>query len=210
MGINAIKIFFGFLAYANVKSVAANAEGLLMDSLSFDRLKVTNLSSSCASECERLKIALQHNEIWALKVNDASGRKSIEFFWGNSYFFGSEFACKMLNNPPEIHLLPSENNPLNRETLSIKPDFPVEYRVIYYTHRSPLQFNAEMFNRSILHVGLCLPQSCTELDLSILSNVLKEISFSDATVYGDVKFVASKRLKLRSNPLDNPFVSTFV
>lgn len=205
-----IKAFFALLVFVNLKICSVHGEGLLVDFLSFDQLKVTNLTTSCASECQKLKRGLQNNEIWALKVNDASGRKAIEFFWGNNYFLGSEFACKSLNDPPEIYLLPSADEILDRETLQIKPDFPVEYRMIYYTHRSPLQFNAEMFNRSILHVGLCLPQSCTEIDLSWLSEAMRVKSFGDAKVYGEVKFFGSKRLVLRSNPLDNNFVSTLM
>lgn len=208
-----IKIFFALLVFANLKicTVHGEGEGLLMDFVSYDdETKVTNVTAICARECQQLKRALKSKEIWALKVNDASGRKAIEFFWGNNYFLGSEFACKSLNNPPEIFLLPSADGVLDRETLQIKPAFPVEYRMIYYTHRSPVQFNAEMFNRSLLHVGLCLPQSCSEVDLTVLSNALRVKSFSDAKIYGEVKFLSSKRLRLRSNPLDNKFLSSFM
>lgn len=207
---NRHNFFFGVLVLVNVNILSVHCEGLLLDFVSYDESKVSNISELCERECQQLKQALHNNEIWALKVNDASGRKSIEYFWGNNYFLGSEFACKLLNDPPQIYLVPSENRIMDKETLTIKPEFPVEYRVIYYTHNSPLQFNAEMFNRSILHVGLCLPQSCSNFDLKILSNSMIEKSFSNRKMFGDVKFVSSKRLVLRSNPLDNYFVSSFM
>lgn len=205
-----VEILFKILIFVNLAISVVKSEGLLSDFLSYDGSKVTNLTKVCAHQCQQLKVALQHDKIWALKVNDASGRKSIEYFWGNNYFFGSESACKLLNDPPKIDLVPKENRIMDLSTLTIKSEFPVEYRVIYYTHRSPLQFNAEMFNRSILHVGLCLPKSCTNFDMEILSNILIENSFSDKKVYGDVEFVSSKRLALRPNPLDSNFVSSFM
>lgn len=188
------------------------SEGFLSDFVSFDELEASKVSKVCASECEKLKVSLQANEAWALKAEDASGRKPIEYFWGNNFFLGSEFMCEMLEDPKKIYLAPSENRLMNLSSLKVKSEFPVEYRVIFLTQKSSLQFNAEMFNHSIIHIGLCLPKSCSELDLEVLSNLLIEKSFNHhpTEIYGEVKFLNSKRLELRFDFLNDIFVTSFL
>lgn len=199
------------IIFTSVGFDSASGEGFLTDFLSFDELKASKVSKVCVYECEKLKVSLQANETWALKVDDASGRKTIEYFLGNNYFLGSESMCKALNNPPRIYLAPRNHRLLNLSSLEVKSEFPVAYRVIYLTHTSSLQFNAEMFNHSIIHIGLCLPNSCSKMDLEVLSNLLIDKTFvNQEEVYGVVKFLNSKRLGLRLDFLNDIFVTSFL
>lgn len=181
------------------------SEDLLLDFLSFNESEV-KLSEFCEIETRKLGNAIKNEEIWALKVNDASGRKSKEFFMGNNYLLGSEIGCEKLNDTPEIILIKDDSRIMNLKTTKIKSEVAVKYQVIYLKHSSPLQFNANIFNRSILHISLCIPKSCNSNDIEILGRQLIKTSFNNTESYGNVEFVGSKILNLRSNFTSDIFV----
>lgn len=166
--------------------------------------EISTVSDLCARDCETIKIALESNETWALEVQDASGREPIEYFWGNNFFLGSEIECQMLDNSFE------ESGLVNLSYYKVKSKVPVEYRMIYLTHSSKLQFKVKTYHsrdRKILHIGFCLPKSCSNRDLEVLSKLLIKESFSDQDeVYGDVEFLDSKRIGLRSDFFHDEFV----
>lgn len=188
-------ILFSTLIISKVQS-----ESLLQEFVTFNHSATSNVSGKCANDCQKLSEALELREIWALKADDASGRKPVGFFHGNNFFLGNEFICEKLDKPPEIYLAPVANRLLNVSTLAVKSEIPVLYRVIYLSHKSDLQFNAELYVLNTIHIGLCLPKSCSGTDLEILSNLFIKKSFSDQSdVYGEVKFKKSKTLVLRSD-----------
>lgn len=190
-------ILFSTLTVSGVQS-----ESLLQDFVTFNHSETSAVSGKCANDCQILSEALEIREIWALKADDASGRKPVGFFHGNNFFLGNEFICEKLDDPPEIYLAPvaNGNRLLNVSTLAVKSEIPVQYRLIYLSHKSDLQFNAEVYVLNTIHIGLCLPKACSGSDLEILSNLLIVKSFNDQSdVYGEVKFKKSKRLVLRSD-----------
>lgn len=185
-------------------------DSLLYDFITFDNSSVSSLSQSCSDECHELSAAIKLGKTWALKVEDASGRKPSEFYWGNNFFLGSELACQFLDKPIKTYLAHIENRLMNVSTLDEKSEVPVEYRMIYLSHKSSLQFNAEILNKSIIHIGLCLPKSCSETDLEFLSEQLIEKTLNYNEVYGEVKFIKSKRLALRSGFVSDIFVTSLM
>lgn len=190
--------------------ISVEGQSLLRDFLSYDVSQV-NLTKLCANETQKLKKAIDENEILALKVIDASAQKSQGFFMGNNYLFGSQSACERLNDPPEIILIKDDSRIMNLNTTKIKAEFDVKYQMIYFSHKSPIQFNANIFNRSILHVGLCLPKSCDSNDIKYLSNNLMNSSFNNEKMFGEVKYFRSKVLELRPRlMMTNIFVIIFV
>lgn len=185
-------------------------DSLLSDFLSLDESVASSISKKCANESQDLNEAIKQQKLWALKVEDASGRKPIEYYWGNNYFLGSEVACEILNGRNEIYLAPRNDRFLNVSALNVKSEFPLEYRVIFLSAKSSLQFNVDFMNKSIIHIGLCLPKSCSDSDLETLSNHIIAKSFSNKDeIFGDVKFMNSKRLRLRENYWNDPFVFSF-
>lgn len=175
-------------------------DSFLYDFVTFSQNELSTVTENCSSDCQELSAAFKSREIWALKVEDASGRKPLGFFYGNNYFLGSKFMCESLNNPPDIYLAPYKHRFMNLSMLKVKSDIPLEYRMIYLNHTSRLQFIYEQLYLSTrtIHLGLCLPKSCVESDMEILSNQFITKTFSNQEdVFGEVKFTKSKRLVLR-------------
>lgn len=48
------------------------------------------------------------------------------------------------------------------------PPFDVEFRMAYVSHRSPLQIDLKIMLEHVLHLGLCLPSSCNNLEVHSL------------------------------------------
>lgn len=187
----------------------AASDSFLHDFIFLNDTEQSNVSINCARDCDKLSNALQRRNVWALKVDDASGRKPTGFFYGNNYFLGSQLICETLNNPPEIYMKPSKFNAMDLKLLKVKAQIPVEYRMIYFEHRSKLQFAFNLDNQryNTIHLGLCLPKSCSEEDLEILSKQLIAKSFTDQKdAYGEMKFKNSKRLVLRPEFMSDKLV----
>ncbi|KAF7388052.1 hypothetical protein HZH66_010819 [Vespula vulgaris] len=54
------------------------------------------VGEQCSKDISRYIEGLKRQELWALKVDDASGRYTNGFFWGNSYFTGSATECQYI------------------------------------------------------------------------------------------------------------------
>ena len=89
---------------------------------------------------------------------------------------------------------------------AVTSKIPVEYRMFYISHTSTIQFDADLFNKSVLHVGICLPQSCNKVDAVMMGTNIFEKKYQDALLFGDVKFLGTKTLLMRDNFFEEPFV----
>ena len=134
-------------------------------------------------------------------VLDSSGQVSSEFMLGNNHWLGSTKGCESVKAPLYITLS-------NRFERLMKPDlirdtapFEVEYRIAYAKHYSPWQVEIKFMMENLLHIGLCLPKSCSNSEIHNLtqdylnSKVLDTQSLFEFE--GDVLLV--KDLKLREN-----------
>ena len=83
---------------------------------------------------------------------------------------------------------------------------PVEYRMFYASHTSSVQFDADLFNKSVLHIGLCFPKACNQEEIHIMAKKVIENKFRHSLLFGDLKFLATKTLEVRKNFLNEPFV----
>lgn len=88
---------------------------------------------------------------------------------------------------------------------AVASQVPVEYRMFYASHTSAVQFDADLFNKSVLHVGLCFPKSCRESEARLMAKNIFENKFHDF-ILGDVKYLSTKTLDIRNNFLNEPFV----
>ncbi|XP_055381396.1 uncharacterized protein LOC129611982 [Condylostylus longicornis] len=80
--------------------------------------------------------ALNRNELWALKVLDASGNPTSSFIYGQNFWVGSRTECERLNNEFRINAI----NPKNSKLSSEKSKFPMEYVVIFANYTDDQQF----------------------------------------------------------------------
>ncbi|EZA56840.1 Nose resistant to fluoxetine protein [Ooceraea biroi] len=149
------------------------------------------IGAQCSKDITTYVEALKNKELWALKVDDASGRFTNGFFWGNSYFTGSATECDYIG---EIHT--RKNSKINvessieevrefnaepRKTMNFglsgtntwiqttSTDVP-PYHLGFYMMR--IFINASQYTATrLIHLGVCLPFSCTASDVAIIGKL---------------------------------------
>lgn len=126
--------------------------------------------------------------------------------WGNNFWLGGERACHLLNNPPTISLIKSENRKMFENVTDIGSEVAVEYRMFYASHTSKVQFDADLFNKSVLHVGLCFPKSCNHTEAQVMAENIFEKRFQNELTYGSVNYLGTKTLNIRKKFINEPFV----
>ncbi|XP_050465173.1 nose resistant to fluoxetine protein 6 isoform X2 [Cataglyphis hispanica] len=145
----------------------------------------------CGKDITTYVEALKNEELWALKVDDASGRFTNGFFWGNSYFIGSATECEYIGQDysrknPKIGTESSieevrEFNTEPRKVINIglsgsnmwtqtnSIDVP-PYRLGFYMMR--LSINASRYTTTrLIHLGVCLPFSCSASDVAVIGKL---------------------------------------
>lgn len=79
--------------------------------------------------------------------------------------------------------------------------FEMDYRIVYAKHYSPWQIEIKFHLENLLHIGLCIPKSCSNSELHNLTQEFLNTRILDAQnlfeFESDVLLV--KDLKLREN-----------
>lgn len=145
-----------------------------------------------------------------ISVLDASGKTPVGYTWGNSFWLGAHRACELLNNPPKIILGKSATRKMFQNMTDVASEVLVEYRMFYANHTSPIQFDADLFVKNILHIGLCFPKSCDDLEARVMAKSVFERKFNKALLFGNVTFLRTKRLEIREKFMDEPMVLLFL
>jgi hypothetical protein len=138
---------------------------------------------------------------YVLAALDASGRLESGFLLGNNHWLGSQKGCESVKAPLYVTLS-------NRFERLMKPDlirstapFEMDYRVVYAKHYSPWQIEIKFHTENLLHIGLCIPKSCTNDEIHNLTQEYLNSRTLDAQnlfeFESDVLLV--KDLKLRDN-----------
>ncbi|XP_066247299.1 nose resistant to fluoxetine protein 6-like [Euwallacea similis] len=101
----------------------------------------------CRIEMKDYVWGLKNGSTWAAKMYDASGRYNGQFFVGNDFWLGSSVLCSEL-----------QNSDTDIET----PPFATHY----FVAKVRISFNSN-FTSDVrqIHLGLCLPESCTVQDV---------------------------------------------
>ncbi|KAF5302728.1 hypothetical protein FQR65_LT08470 [Abscondita terminalis] len=148
-----------------------------------------SLSEACEKNMQEYIVGLRTGANWALKMDDASGRYTTGWFWGNHYWTGSQSLCENVS--------PDEDVDLDNST---SPQLPALINRSSYTHlqkhKSALLLNSKSspfplgyftlrvnINSSFtteektVHVGLCLPKICNDEDaLKIMESTAQTAS----------------------------------
>jgi hypothetical protein len=136
-----------------------------------------------------------------------SGKKANDFTLGNNFWLGSRRGCDQLNDPPRIHLRPSSSRKMHENITSTRSEIPVVYRMFRIAHTSSIQFDIDLFNQSVVQVGLCFPKECNSDDVDEIGmKIFVPIILNDETVYGNVSYMSSRVLGLRDNFTNENFV----
>ncbi|CAH1967120.1 unnamed protein product [Acanthoscelides obtectus] len=166
------------------------------------------LSKGCEKDMEAYIRGLGKAENWALKMDDASGRYSTGWFWGNIYWTGSQSLCEHIT--PKKHIVIHSQNrsrPTRAAGASLKPvspSAPIGYKnePIVYTNGPafPVSFfmlrlhlnSSFTTEEKILHLGLCLPHVCAEDDVK---KIVEETSKPSKKITVKVEAVRSAHNK---------------
>lgn len=132
---------------------------------------------------------------------DSSGQVGSNFMLGNNHWIGSTKACGSVNAPLYITLSDRYERSMKPNLIQDTSPFEVEYRIAYAKHHSPWQIEIKLMTENILHMGLCLPKSCTNAEIhNMTQNYLNSKTFDMQNLFefkGEVLLV--KDLKLREN-----------
>lgn len=102
-------------------------------------------------------------------VLDASGTKPSGFVFGQNYWLGSRDGCEGVRRPVGITLSRNYERVMHYSILTQSAPFGMDYRVIYMRHRSPWQVEIKVMSEQVLHIGLCLPSSCSSEEVKQLA-----------------------------------------
>lgn len=140
-------------------------------------------------------------------MKDASGSAKSGFVWGNNFWLGSMRACDLLNNPPKIYLGPSKNRNGWANITEIGSKITLDYRMFYVKHASNIQFDPATYDKSILHIGLCLPKSCHNHDsFQMAQKIFHSSNFDASLQLGNTLLLSTKTLHIRDNYWSENFV----
>ncbi|KAB0802117.1 hypothetical protein PPYR_04303 [Photinus pyralis] len=163
------------LDFYNTQLLAAN----------WNTIKI-ELSEDCAKDMQTYIDGLTAGATWALKMDDASGRYSTGWFWGNQFWTGSQSLCE--NVSPVKGVILANGSDENRLSNVTEPLQYESYKKLLMIHSQQPQFDLGYFvlrvniNNSftseerILHIGLCLPDVCTNEDARVLFEETSRIS----------------------------------
>ncbi|XP_018572754.1 nose resistant to fluoxetine protein 6-like isoform X2 [Anoplophora glabripennis] len=163
-----------------------------------------SLSEGCRKDMDTYIQGLGRAENWALKMDDASGRYSTGWFWGNIYWMGSQSLCAHITPKKQI-IVDSQNHSRSTRAAAVSlkpqsPSAPLGYNsgpAIYTSAPFPLSFfmlrlhlnSSFTTEERILHFGLCLPLKCTDEDVK---RTMEETSKSSQKITVKVEAVKSE------------------
>ncbi|XP_059609622.1 nose resistant to fluoxetine protein 6-like [Phlebotomus argentipes] len=157
------------------------------------------VNSRCQSELAAIGDALRRREIWALKVLDGSASFTPGFTLGNSHWLGFRGACEAAQNALGVTFDERYSRSMDTHLFTSTAPFDVDYRVVYATHASPLQFEMKFLAEKILHIGLCVPTSCTDADIWNMTQLYLDegiFQYQDIFHIDNVRVVQVKSLRV--------------
>ncbi|RZB38996.1 nose resistant to fluoxetine protein 6-like [Asbolus verrucosus] len=163
------------------------------------------LSLSCRKDIELYLKGLRKAETWALKMDDASGRYSTGWFWGNHYWTGSQSLCENIIPKSQSIIVNSENRTRTSREAEVpkkasSPSQAIGYKMGPFKFTSLPPFPVSFFmmridvnssftvEERILHIGLCMPYVCTNADIK---TIMEETSKASTKVTVKVEAVRS-------------------
>ncbi|XP_075990168.1 uncharacterized protein LOC142985805 [Anticarsia gemmatalis] len=133
-----------------------------------------SVSGECRQDMQKYVDGLMDRKLWALKMEDASGRYTSMFYWGNNYWTGSAELCDILNDDHEPTRPDNESNTNHifndwRQDLSMAGTGP-PFETAFYVARVTVTTNLTEIvkTRRTLHLGMCLPHTCSRSSVASL------------------------------------------
>ncbi|XP_067634108.1 nose resistant to fluoxetine protein 6-like [Eurosta solidaginis] len=134
----------------------------------------SNVNAACSRQMKQIQYGILRKEPWAMKVLDASATKPSGFVFGQNFWLGSREACGAVKRPIALTLNRNYERIMHYAIITEPSPFDVSYRVVYLRHNSPWQIEIKMMSEEIIHIGLCLPTTCTSDEIKELSKAYFE------------------------------------
>ncbi|XP_011191649.1 nose resistant to fluoxetine protein 6 [Zeugodacus cucurbitae] len=115
----------------------------------------------CGRELETLLKAVAAKEFWSLKVLDSFGAPPKSFSWGNYYWFAPQWQCNDLNRPYVVGISPEFFRSYTFNPFNVTSPFRLRLTMVYMRFSTPHYIDVRLPYESFIHIGLCLPQSCS-------------------------------------------------
>lgn len=94
-------------------------------------------------------------------VLDSSAHKNPGFILGNGFWLGSAQGCLTTHQPLKLSLSNTIKRSMKEGLISDVAPFEMEYKVVHLNSNSPWQIDFKIKADPVLHLGLCLPKSCS-------------------------------------------------
>ncbi|XP_077286799.1 nose resistant to fluoxetine protein 6-like [Arctopsyche grandis] len=125
-----------------------------------------SVSTSCGRDLAKMAVAIVNRNRWIIKMVDASGMPKGGLHWGGTFWLGSRRQCEATQSYTNVAISPL--GPRTIETIQDLPPFPTAYFVAYFQHHSDIQIITHTPDEFRMTLGLCLPKSCEEAELTVL------------------------------------------
>uniref|UniRef100_A0A336K197 CSON011068 protein n=1 Tax=Culicoides sonorensis TaxID=179676 RepID=A0A336K197_CULSO len=182
----------------NADNISKDMNMLYENSILLELFKQLSWNSTVASdECiGALKIFEK-----ALRL-EASASLPSDILYGNNFWLGSKQECELISNPVSITLTKQYYKRLSQKLMETPGDLKMVYKVVRGNVFSSIQSNMKYFHKEeILHLGLCLPDSCNKIDVkNLMSNFFSNNQSKIRTLFDlNVKDLNVSDLKLNSS-----------
>lgn len=134
-------------------------------------------------------------------VLDASAQFGSGFLLGNNHWLGSRKGCESARTPFHVTLSDRFERLMKPGIMYDLAPFDVDYRIVYAKHNSPWQIEIKFHTENLLHIGVCLPSSCSNFELhNLTQDYLNSRTFDQQDLYEfEAEVLEVKDLKLREN-----------
>ncbi|XP_076395937.1 nose resistant to fluoxetine protein 6-like isoform X2 [Megachile rotundata] len=125
----------------------------------------------CRTELEQFRDAVDRRILWSLKMLDTSGQPSSGYILGNNFWMGNRVQCESLSQKLPFVYSPqnAKNNSRFRNPADEYPPYELNFFGAYIHERGTIQYrHTSMSREDVIILGLCLPASCTEDEVTTM------------------------------------------
>uniref|UniRef100_A0A0A1XBI9 Nose resistant to fluoxetine protein 6 n=1 Tax=Zeugodacus cucurbitae TaxID=28588 RepID=A0A0A1XBI9_ZEUCU len=158
------------------------------------------IKQQCHKHLQLFQNGLRQKLPWALKMYDASASLESGFTFGNNFWLGNIEVCQAVAQPVNFQVSSYLPHQMKAELLTSIAPFPVEFRVLYFRHNSSWQVDPVVIAFATrVHMGLCVPSSCTEQDIrSLMEIYLSSDLFAGSELFDmNLQYDYAKDLKMK-------------
>ncbi|XP_054729042.1 O-acyltransferase like protein-like [Anastrepha obliqua] len=162
------------------------------------------IGDNCSQDLDMYIRGLNAGNIWALKMDDASGHYTSGFFYGNNYWLGSLSLCESIYHEDDDDRLNARN--AKNSGLPFAKAHTQIYTTVYNENPTfvPGFFVIKLFvNETIpifvtrtIYVGVCLPSSCSTKEVNTLAEFTQQPTATRNIKVLDVRMPSNKKFNL--------------